>query len=67
MSIIINHKPNITDIKKELLSLQKEYDNSSEVNSFYINEKTTYLILFILISIPSGLSKFFLACSFNNS
>lgn len=39
VSIIVNHKPTITDIKKELLSLQKEYDNSSEVNSFYINGK----------------------------
>lgn len=39
VSIIVNNKPNITDIKKELLSLQKEYDNSSEVNSFYIDEK----------------------------
>ena len=38
-SIIVNNKPNLYDIKKELLSLQKEYDNSSEVNSFYINGK----------------------------
>lgn len=39
VSIIVNNCPTITDIKKELLSLQKEYDNSSEVNSFYINGK----------------------------
>lgn len=39
VSIIVNHRPTITDIKKELLSLQKEYDNNSEVNSFYINNK----------------------------
>ena len=39
VSIIVNNRPTIADIKKELLSLQKEYDNSSEVNSFYINEK----------------------------
>ena len=38
-SIIVNNKLNLYDIKKELLSLQKEYDNSSEVNSFYINGK----------------------------
>lgn len=38
-SIIVNNKPNLYDIKKELLSLQKEYDNSSEVNSFYIDKK----------------------------
>lgn len=39
VSIIVNNRPTIADIKKELLSLQKEYDNSSEVNSFYINGK----------------------------
>ena len=38
-SIIVNNKPNLYDIKKELLSLQKEYDNSIEVNSFYIDRK----------------------------
>lgn len=38
-SIIVNNKPNLYDIKKELLSLQKEYDNSLEVNSFYIDKK----------------------------
>lgn len=38
-SIIVNNKPNLYDIKKELLFLQKEYDNSIEVNSFYINRK----------------------------
>ena len=38
-SIIVNNKPNLYDIKKELLSLQKEYDNSIEVNSFYIDKK----------------------------
>ena len=39
VSIIVNNRPTIIDIKKELLSLQKEYDNSSEVNSFYIDRK----------------------------
>ena len=39
VSIIVNNRPTIADIKKELLSLQKEYDNSSEVNSFYIDGK----------------------------
>lgn len=39
MSITVNNKPNLYDIKKELLSLQKEYDNSIEVNSFYIDKK----------------------------
>lgn len=42
VSIIVNNKPNIIDIKKELLSLQKEYDNSSEVNSFYIDGKRVW-------------------------
>lgn len=42
VSIIVNNCPTITDIKKELLFLQKEYDNSSEVNSFYINGKQVW-------------------------
>lgn len=40
--IYINNKPNIKEIKKILLSLQKEYDNSAEVNSFYINDKRVW-------------------------
>lgn len=43
VSIIVNNKPSIDDIKKYLLSLQKEYDNSAEVNSFYINGKRVWL------------------------
>ena len=42
VSIIVNNCPTIDDIKKELLFLQKEYDNSSEVNSFYINGKRVW-------------------------
>lgn len=40
--IYVNNKPNIKEIKKILLSLQKEYDNSAEVNSFYINDKRVW-------------------------
>ena len=39
VSIIVNNRPTIDDNKKEWLSLEKEYDNSSEVNSFYIDGK----------------------------
>lgn len=42
VSIIVNNKPTITDIKKQLLYLQSEYDNSYEVNSFYIDGKRTW-------------------------
>lgn len=43
VSIIVNNKPSIDDIKKYLLSLQEEYDNSAEVNSFYLNGKRAWL------------------------
>lgn len=43
VSIIVNNKPSIDDIKKYLLSLQEEYDNSAEVNSFYLNGKRVWL------------------------
>lgn len=42
VSIIVNNKPTLDDIKKHLLSLQIEYDVSSEVNSFYINGKRVW-------------------------
>lgn len=41
--IYINNKPNIKEIKELLLSLQAEYDNSAEVNSFYLNDKRVWL------------------------
>ena len=41
--IYINNKPNVKEIKKLLLSLQAEYDNSAEVNSFYLNGKRVWL------------------------
>lgn len=37
VSIIVNNKPTLDDIKKYLLYLQAEYDVSSEVNSFYVD------------------------------
>ena len=40
--IYINNKPNIKEIKELLLSLQKEYDSSAEVNSFYLNGKRVW-------------------------
>ena len=41
--IYINNKPNVKEIKELLLSLQAEYDNSAEVNSFYLNGKRVWL------------------------
>lgn len=43
ISIYVNNKPNIKEIKELLLSLQAEYDNSAEVNSFYLNDKRVWL------------------------
>ena len=41
--IYIDNKPNVKEIKELLLSLQTEYDNSAEVNSFYLNGKRVWL------------------------
>ena len=41
--IYVNNKPNVKEIKELLLSLQTEYDNSAEVNSFYLNGKRVWL------------------------
>lgn len=41
--IYVNNKPNVKEIKELLLSLQAEYDNSAEVNSFYLNDKRVWL------------------------
>lgn len=40
--IVVNNRPTVSDIKSQLLSLQKEYDKSVEVNSFYIDGKRTW-------------------------
>ena len=40
ISIIVKNKPTLFDIKNHLLSLQKEYDSSIEVNCFILNNKT---------------------------
>lgn len=41
--IYVNNKPNVKEIKELLLSLQAKYDNSAEVNSFYLNGKRVWL------------------------
>ena len=43
VSIIVNNKPTLLDIKNYLLSLQKEYDSSAEVNCFILNNKRVWL------------------------
>lgn len=43
VSIIVKNKPTLFDIKNHLLSLQKEYDSSIEVNCFLLNNKKVWL------------------------
>ena len=43
VSIIVKNKPTLFDIKNHLLSLQKEYDSSIEVNCFILNNKRVWL------------------------
>ena len=43
VSIIVKNKPTLFDIKNHLLSLQKEYDSSTEVNRFIFNNKKVWL------------------------
>lgn len=43
ISIIVKNKPTLFDIKNHLLSLQKEYDSSAEVNCFILNNKRVWL------------------------
>lgn len=43
VSIIVKNKPTLFDIKNHLLSLQKEYDSSTEVNCFILNNKRVWL------------------------
>ena len=58
--IYVNNKPNVKEIKELLLSLQTEYDNSAEVNSFYLNgkrvwfDKDTRVGLFNLLNIEKA-------------
>lgn len=43
VSIIVKNKPTLFDIKNHLLSLQKEYDSSAEVNCFILNNERVWL------------------------
>ena len=43
ISIIVKNKHTLFDIKNHLLSLQKEYDSSIEVNCFILNNKKVWL------------------------
>lgn len=43
ISIFVNNYPSVKEIKSILLSLQEKYDNSAEVNSFYLNGKRVWL------------------------
>lgn len=54
--IYVNNKPDIKEIKKNLLSLQKEYDNSDEVNSFYINDKRVWFDKAIRVGLVNSIN-----------
>lgn len=56
VSIIVNSKPTLEDIKKHLLSLQVEYDVSSEVNSFYIDGKRVWFDKLTRIGISKAIN-----------
>lgn len=69
----VNNKPNIKEIKELLLSLQTEYDNSAEVNSFYLNgkrvwlDKATRVGLFNLLNIEKASNTETTTLWFNNT
>lgn len=54
--IYVNNKPNIKEIKEFLLSLQAEYDNSAEVNSFYLNGKRVWFDKATRVSLINSLN-----------
>lgn len=54
--IYVNNKPNIKKIKELLLSLQAEYDNSAEVNSFYLNGKRVWFDKATRVSLINSLN-----------
>lgn len=72
LSIKVNNKPTLFEIKNILLSLQKEYDNSAEVNSFYLNgkrvwlDKATRVGLFNLLNLEKNTNKEITTLWFNN-
>lgn len=71
--INVNYKLTLDDIKKYLISLQQEYDNSSEVNSFYLNgtkcwfDKATRVGLVNAINLQKTLGKNTYTVWFNNT
>jgi len=71
--IYIDNKPNIKEIKKLLLSLQTEYDNSTEVNSIYLNgkrvwfDKATRVGLFNILNIEKASNTETTTLWFNNT
>lgn len=73
VSIIVNNKPSIDDIKKYLLSLQKEYDSSFEVNCFILDgkkvwlDKDTRVGLFNLLNIEKASNTKTITLWFNNN
>ena len=73
VSIIVNNKPLIDDIKKHLLSLQKEYDSSFEVNCFILGgkkvwfDKDTRVGLFNLLNIEKASNTETTTLWFNNT
>lgn len=73
ISIFVNNYPSVKEIKSILLSLQEEYDNSAEVNSFYLNgkrvwlDKATRVGLFNLLNIEKASNTKTTTLWFNNN
>ena len=56
ISIIVKNEPTLFDIKNHLLSLQKEYDSNTEVNSFILNNERVWLDKAIRIRLFNSLN-----------
>lgn len=56
ISIIVKNEPTLFDIKNHLLSLQKEYDSNTEVNSFILNNERVRLDKAIRIRLFNSLN-----------
>lgn len=54
--IYLNGIPKLQDVKNKILSLQQEYDSSSEVNSFYLNGKKAWLDKATRVGLVNSLS-----------
>lgn len=54
--IKVNNNPTLDDIKKHLIYLQQEYDNSVEVNSFYIDTERCWFDKVTRVGLVNGIN-----------